>query len=183
MSRIYLTILVLILSTSLRAEPLSTFTVTVPITKETHTTFEIYERNNYDRVITRAQCGHEVLLAPDRYNVRIIEESKRGLREIWRYNVETPNTQNLKLKFSEPTARVQITQDSSSESSRIVFKSKRGHRKNYSIPANKYVRIPLGLYKIDVAKKNRIISAGLIRVDRELNGLLQNDLTLKWISN
>jgi hypothetical protein len=162
---------------------LATFTVTVPRLKEARTTFEVYERNKYDRVIARAECGQEVSLAPDRYNVRIIEESRRGFREIWRYNIKTNATSRLKAEFGPPTVRVQIMDNPSiSVPHTVVFKSNQKNRTSYLLPLNTYTRIPTGTYTVNVLRENVVVSIARIKVERELNGTLKDDLRIEWMA-
>jgi hypothetical protein len=181
--RFNLTTIWLLLGTLLHADSLATLTVTVAPLKDTRTVFEVYERNKYDRIIARAECGDEVSLAPDRYNVRIIEESKRGLREIWQYNIEATGTVRLKAKFGPPTVRIQILDNPSISVPRtIVFKSTRKHRPSYSLPLNTYTRIPTGTYTVNVISGNKVVSSTLITLERELDGTLKDDLTIEWVT-
>jgi hypothetical protein len=184
MARIYFTTVLFLLGTLLQADSLTTFTVTVPRLKETHSAFEVYERNRYDRPIARAECGQEVSLAPDRYNVRIIEESKRGLREIWRYDVETIGTTHLKAKFGPPTVRVQIIDNPSiGVPPTVVFRSTLNHPNSYTLPVNSYTRIPTGTYTVEVISDNIVVWSTSITIERELNGVLQTDRTVLWMAS
>jgi len=182
MWRFHLTTLLFLLGSIVRADLLATLTVTVPKLNDTYTVFEVYERNKYDRVIARAECGHEVSLAPDRYNIRIIEESKRGLREMWHYNIDARGTVHLKTKFGPPTVRVRIIDNPSlSMPHTIVFRSIRKKRTSYPLPLNTYTRLPTGTYTVDVLRENRVVSTSKVTLERELDGTLKDDLTIEWV--
>jgi hypothetical protein len=174
--------LLLLVGPVLRAESLATLTVTVPKAKETHTVFEVYERNKYDRIIARADCENEVSLAPDRYNIRIIEESKRGLREIWLYNIEAHGTVRLKAKFGSPTVRVRIIDNSSTGLPHtVLFRNRKNRKALYSLPLNIYTRLPTGRYTVEVLREKKVVSTSELTLERELDGTLTDKLKIEWI--
>lgn len=180
--RYHFTTLLLLLGTVLRADSLATLTVIVPRLEGARTAFEIYERNKYDRVIARADSGQDVSLAPDRYNVRVIEESRRGLREVWRHNIEVKGKVRLKAGFGPPTVRVRIIDNITSTIPHgVVFRSRKKHQASYPLPFNAYTRLPTGWYSVEVLKENRVVSTSKLSLERELDGILLENLTVKWV--
>jgi hypothetical protein len=141
---------------------------------DTYYTFEVYELNNFQRPLLSGITNFALPVQPGRYNIRVIEESPRGLREIWFHDLKINNHKTIKAQFPSPTVRVQLLTQSIVKP-KIVFQTP---SQEFILLPGSYHRLPVGQYAIRVYTEDLLIETRAVDLKRETVMILKSDGSL-----